>query len=89
MEQPQEVIPVVPVVPAVPDVPDVVPVVPVKKMSAAMKHYYKNKEKLTIYYGNYYKNNAESIKQKRRDRYHNQKEARKLELRPAALPDGA
>jgi hypothetical protein len=76
MEPPQEVVPVV-------------PVVPVKKMSAQMKHYYKNKEKLTVYYGNYYKNNAESIKEKRRNRYANQKEARKLELRPEALPDGA
>ena len=48
-----------------------------KKMSAQMKHYFKNKENLTKYYASYYQKNAERIKAKRRERYASKKQEQK------------
>ena len=44
--------------------------------SAAMRHYYKNKENVLAYYHSYYQQNKECIKQQRRERYARQRAQR-------------
>lgn len=47
-----------------------------RPQSAAMRHYYKNKENVLAYYHSYYQLNKERIKQQRRARYAGQRAQR-------------
>jgi hypothetical protein len=49
-----------------------------RPQSAAMRHYYKNKENVLAYYHSYYQINKERIKQQRRARYARQQPANNL-----------